>query len=232
MLRIAGVLILVAVVALGLGVPSTLQGNIERFTRPQVPTAVPRVPAPSPTPDGRVAPAAQPNTVVSEVSVKPKPVLGTPQAKPTQTIVGLPARLTIPSIDVDAGFEFVALAADGAMDVPKDPFNVAWYRLGPRPGERGNAVVAGHVDWGGKIAVFWRLRDLQPGNEIQVTTADDKHLTFVVRSVRWYNADKAPVSEVFSQTDATELTLITCGGDFDRSTRQYLSRLVVRAVLR
>ena len=146
--------------------------------------------------------------------------------------VELPKRLMIPAIGVDAGFEFVGLSADGAMDVPKDAAKVAWYRLGPRPGERGNAVVAGHVDWGGKLAVFWALSRRKAGDVVEVTAADDRRYEFVVQWVRWYDASKAPVQEVFAQGDSTEITLITCGGEFDRSTRQYLSRVVVRAVLR
>ena len=146
--------------------------------------------------------------------------------------VALPKRISIPAIGVDAGFEFVGLAADGSMDVPKDPNQVAWYRLGPRPGERGNAVLAGHVDWNGRTAVFWGLKDLQAGDSIEVVAADDRKYEFVVQWKRWYDAEAAPVEDVFRQAEIGEITLITCGGEFDRKRRQYLSRLVVRAVLR
>ncbi len=146
--------------------------------------------------------------------------------------VQLPKRIIIPAIDIDAGFEFVGLSPDGAMDVPRDPSNVAWYQLGPRPGEVGNAVVAGHVDWGGRTAVFWRLGELKPGDVIQVVAADTRKYEFVVQWQRWYDADRAPVDLVFGQSGDAELTLITCGGNFDRQRRQYLSRLVVRARLR
>ncbi len=39
------------------------------------------------------------------------------------------------------------------------------------------------------------------------------------------------MEEVFGGSEVPDITLITCGGAFDRQTRQYLSRLVVRAAL-
>lgn len=146
--------------------------------------------------------------------------------------VKLPIRLRVPSLGVNADVEYVELAGDGAMDVPKYPGNVAWYQPGPKPGEPGNAIIAGHVDWGGRTAVFWGLRTLTPGNVIEVVAADGGRYEFVVDWLKWYDAETAPVDEVFGQSGATELTMITCGGSFDQRTRQYLSRLVVRSTLR
>jgi sortase (surface protein transpeptidase) len=140
--------------------------------------------------------------------------------------------LTIPVLGVDAGFELVGLDADGAMAAPKDPGSVAWYTLGPRPGETGNAVLAGHVDWAGKPGVFWGLGRLKPGDEVEVTAADARTYRFVVRSQQWYDAKRAPVKEVFGQSKVAEVTMITCAGQFDQASHQYTSRLVVKASLR
>lgn len=109
---------------------------------------------------------------------------------------------------------------------------MAWYQLGPRPGERGNAIVAGHVDWGGKTAVFWKLNELKAGSVVEIVATDDRRYEFVVQWQRWYDAEGAPVEEVFGQSEAVEVTLVTCGGAFDPKTRQYRSRLVVRGILR
>ena len=132
---------------------------------------------------------------------------------------------------MSTGFEYLGLTQDKAMDAPKDPDKVGWYKLGPRPGEKGNALVDGHVDWGGKTRVFWGLRNLKPGDTITVTDADGKRHDFAVQWSKWYDAN-ASVSDTFAQTDQTELTLVTCGGEFDHKTKQYLSRLVVRAKLK
>ncbi|MHB1159418.1 MAG: class F sortase [Chloroflexota bacterium] len=168
----------------------------------------------------------------SRILARLKPKADQVAARVREPAVELPTQIRIPAIGVDAGFEYVGLAGDGAMDVPKDGTNVAWYRLGPRPGETGNAVIAGHVDWGGKTAVFWELSRLRAGDLVEITAADGRKYEYVVQWQRWYEATQAPVQDVFGQSDAAEVTLITCGGTFDRRARQYLSRLVVRATLR
>lgn len=198
----------------------------------------PAAPAPAVATALALAATAQPTPTPSlervslpSARLKPRPEVS-PAAGPRETPVGLPKTLRIPAIGVETTFEYVGLTAEGAMDVPKDPNKAAWYQLGPRPGERGNAVIAGHVDWGGKLAVFWGLKDLKPGDLVEVVAADDKKYEYAVQWLRWVDARSASAEEAFRQTDLGEITLITCGGQFDRSTRQYLSRLVVRGVLR
>ena len=67
-----------------------------------------------------------------------------------------------------------------------------------------------------------------------VTAEDGRRFDFVVQWSKWYDYDVAgpQLLEIFGSTDKTELTLITCGGSFDRASRNYLDRLVVRAVLK
>ncbi|HEX2923100.1 MAG TPA: class F sortase [Chloroflexota bacterium] len=179
-----------------------------------------------PTPTA-VTPDEELSRALGKLTAKPEPGNAA-----RETAVELPKRLRIPSIGVDAGVEYVGLAADGAMDVPRDANHVAWYKLGPRPGAVGNAVIAGHVDWGGKVAVFWQLGQLKPGDTIEVVAADDRKYEFVVQWQKWYDASTAPVQEVFGQAGVAEVTLISCGGEFDKKSRQYLSRIVVRGILR
>ncbi|MHB8991505.1 MAG: class F sortase [Chloroflexota bacterium] len=145
--------------------------------------------------------------------------------------VGLPKRLRIPAVQVEAGFEYVGLTPEGAMGAPEDPDRVAWYRAGPRPGQPGNAAIAGHVDWAGKVRAFWWLKQLEVGDIVEVVTEGDESYRFVVRWLRWYDAADAPIEEIFGSSQTPEITLITCGGLFDRRAKQYLSRLVVRAAL-
>lgn len=189
------------------------------------------IPSPSPGPSGVPRPTPTPERVASPAQT-PQRTEQKPATSKHALPVALPRQIRIPAIGVEAGFEFVGRTADGAMDVPRDPDRVAWYRLGPRPGEQGNAVVAGHVDWGGKPAVFWALSQLKAGDLVEIIATDDKKYQFSVQWQRWFEADGAPVQEIFSQGGAAELTAITCGGHFDQRTRQYSSRLVLRAVLR
>jgi sortase (surface protein transpeptidase) len=172
------------------------------------------VPAPSPTATARAAPATVP------------PVATAPPASG----VGAPVRLLIPSIGVDAAVEQVATDADGNMATPADPWNTAWYAPGPRPGQPGNAAIAGHVDYNaiGPV-VFWDLRNLAPGSEVLVVTDSGMTLRFVVRDSAYYRPENAPLAAIFGPSAEANLNLITCGGTFNPVTRQYDQRLVVFA---
>ena len=120
--------------------------------------------------------------------------------------------------------------ANGAMQAPEDPDTVGWFEPGVQLGVPGNVLLDGHADWGGRLRVFGRLHQLEPGDTLQITSADGGVLTFDVVWTRLYDAETAPLDEIFQQTSAQEVTLITCGGSFDPSIRMYLGRWVVRAI--
>jgi len=142
----------------------------------------------------------------------------------------LPVRLTIPKINVDAAIEYVGLAPDGSMDVPKEPGNAGWFSLGPRPGEKGTAVVAGHFGWkDGKAAVFDDLHLLQAGDRIYVENEKGTTTAFVVRESRTYGENDNP-SDAYSSNDGkVHLNLITCEGVWNKNKKSYSDRLVVFA---
>lgn len=141
-----------------------------------------------------------------------------------------PLSLSIPRLGTSAPIVPVGLEEDGAMAAPTDPDTVGWYELGPGVGVPGNAVLAGHVDWAGRLRAFGRLRDLAAGDRIVLAAPDGGALAYQVEWNVLVDADTAPVAELFAQSPREELTLITCGGEFDPATRQYLGRVVVRAV--
>jgi LPXTG-site transpeptidase (sortase) family protein len=119
---------------------------------------------------------------------------------------------------------------NGTMQSPTNPVDVAWYRFSARPGQVGNMVMAGHVDYANYgPAVFWFLQDLVPGDEIRVTTETGAVYSYRVTSLATYPEATAPVAEIVGPTDTEMLTLITCAGTFNRSSRAYDRRLVVRA---
>ncbi|MGN6758214.1 MAG: class F sortase [Thermomicrobiales bacterium] len=146
----------------------------------------------------------------------------------TLPAVGLPVRLSIPSIGVDAPIEQVGVDANNNMATPQNPWDTAWYAPGPRPGQFGNAVVAGHVDYHdiGPV-VFWNLHQLGPGSEIFVTADDGARRRFVVTAVEIYPADQAPLEQIFGASGDVNLNLVSCIGDFDPASRSYNQRIVV-----
>lgn len=140
----------------------------------------------------------------------------------------LPIRLMIPRIKVDAAVEYVGLTPQGAMDIPKGPENVAWLDIGPRPGEQGSAVMAGHFGWkNGLPAVFDDLHILQEGDKIYIVDETGATTTFAVREVKTYG-EKQDAADVFGSIDGkAHLNLVTCQGVWNKNRQSYSKRLVV-----
>ncbi len=145
-----------------------------------------------------------------------------------QTQTGEPVNLKIPAINVDSFVVNVGLAADGAMDVPKNTKEVGWFKLGQRPGENGSAVIAGHYGVKkGKGSVFDDLYKLRKGDKLYIEDGKGMIISFVVRESRRYDP-KADASEVFGSTDGKpHLNLITCEGTWNKALGGYSKRLVV-----
>lgn len=144
--------------------------------------------------------------------------------------VAVPVALTIPSIGVDTPLIDLGRTSSGTLQVP-DSFTVAgWYDLGPRPGQPGPAVIAGHVDSTKGPAVFYLLGNLRAGDRVYVKRADGSVATFVVTGVLMYTKAAFPASSVYGPVSGPQLRLITCGGTFDYARHSYLSNVVVYAI--
>jgi hypothetical protein len=142
-----------------------------------------------------------------------------------------PVRLAIPAIGVATPLVRLGLEADGGMQVPADFGRAGWFTEGPAPGQVGPSVIAGHVDSRSGPAVFYRLRELRPGQAILVERVDGSRLRFVVEQARSYPKEGFPTAAVFGPVPEAALRLITCAGDFDRSRGSYRDNLVVFARL-
>ena len=134
----------------------------------------------------------------------------------------------IPAINVNAAIQNLGVTAKGAMEVPSNTADVGWFRLGPRPGEKGSAVIAGHFNGeNGEAGVFTNLYKLRKGDKLYIKDDKGISITFVVRESRLYNPGYA--DEVFSGTGSAQLNLITCDGVLDGAKKSFSKRLVVFA---
>lgn len=141
---------------------------------------------------------------------------------------GLPVRLEIPAIGVDAVIEKVGRDAQGAVDVPKIAANVAWFTESALPGQAGRAsIVVGHLDDPYGPAVFYDLRRLLPGDELAVTYENGDRVVFVVESKERYQHDVVPTQRLYGATANARLNLVTCDGAWDAGQANYQQRLVV-----
>lgn len=138
-----------------------------------------------------------------------------------------PMRLIIPRLKVDAVVESVGKDARGDAGVPQKSQNVAWYNVGPAPGEPGNAVISGHLDDKVGPAIFRRLGELKVNDKLTVIDKASVQRTFQVIEVAAYPYQKAPITKIFGFDLEHDLNLITCTGRWNNKTHTYSQRLVV-----
>ena len=141
-----------------------------------------------------------------------------------------PVRIRIPAIGVDAPVDPLTTDRDGALLAPRTYGDAGWWRDGPQPGERGPAVIAGHVDSKRGPAVFFRLAHLGSGDKIFLDRADGSTAVFATKRIERHGKDDFPTDAVYGDTADPQLRLITCGGKFDRKARRYLDNVIVFAV--
>jgi hypothetical protein len=126
-----------------------------------------------------------------------------------------PVRVEIAGVGVSAPVGPLGLNADGSLEVPGDFARAGWYTGRPTPGEAGPAVIVAHRASRRGPGAFWRLPEMQPGQEIVITRADGRRVLFTVDRVEQHRKDAFPTQAVYGPTAETELRLITCGGPFE-----------------
>jgi sortase (surface protein transpeptidase) len=144
----------------------------------------------------------------------------------------VPVRIAIPSIGVASSLDRLGRARDRTVEVPSRWEVAGWYAPGTRPGDPGSAVILGHVDSKRGPAVFFRLRELRQGDDITITRADGSSVRFAVDRTEQYDKRRFPTDAVYYPTLASELRLVTCGGEFDATAGHYRSNVIVFATLK
>ena len=130
----------------------------------------------------------------------------------------VPDRVAIPGIQVDAPIMPVGLDADGWVDAPppEDPNLAGWFTGAVAPGEKGTAVVVGHVDNQQGPAVFYGLGALKKGNKVEVHRQDGKTAVFEIYGIEVFEKNNFPGDRVYASKGSPELRVITCGGGFSK----------------
>jgi hypothetical protein len=78
--------------------------------------------------------------------------------------------------------------------------------------------------------VFSKLRSLKSGDMVMITGHDGTTRGFRVSGARSFPKDHFPTTEIYSETQAPVLRMITCAGRFDRGSGHDTDNLVVSAV--
>jgi Sortase domain len=198
---------------------SRSSGEASQPTSTLVPTTAPAptsasppsTPAPSPVPPATSAPPRSPGIDAEAAD---------------------PVRVEVPAIGVDAPVIALGLDPSGALEVPGNFAETGWWTGGPEPGEQGPAIIAGHVDSKRGPAVFYRLRELGVGDVVGVTRADGSRVEFTVQRIERHAKAAFPTESVYASTAGADLRLITCGGEFDRTSGHYVDNVIVFATRR
>lgn len=129
-----------------------------------------------------------------------------------------PDRVRIPAIQVDAPVVPVGLDTNGWVGAPPpDDANLAgWFTGAVSPGEKGTAVVVGHVDNKQGPAVFYGLGALKKGNRVEVLRKDGRTAVFEIYGVELFAKADFPGDRVYRSKGTPELRVITCGGGFSK----------------
>jgi LPXTG-site transpeptidase (sortase) family protein len=161
--------------------------------------------------------------------------------------VGSADRMVVKKLNINAPLTFRKVPPTGVMPNPEGPDDVAYYdfsgfpNLGGGPGLGGNSIFAGHVDSGTKAckngsvpppctAVLWDLNGLKVGDEIELQV-NGKSFKYAVTSNQPVSAslNDGTWDRIVASTAKESLTIITCGGDFNRETHEYTNRQVLTA---
>lgn len=143
-----------------------------------------------------------------------------------------PQRLRIPAVDLAAAVRPVGVdPRTGELAVPETVSSVGWYRYGPGlDTDTGSVVIAGHVDSSTQgLGAFSRLAEIRPGDRVAVRGADGSVRDFRVVSREVFGKSQVPYKRLFARDGRARLTLVTCGGAFDRETASYRDNIVVTA---
>lgn len=159
----------------------------------------------------------------------------TPQSASTPTGIPVPRRVRIPALDVNARIVAVGLDRHDNMEIPEDIDKVGWYDLGVPPGApTGSAVLVGHRDGveQGRGA-FYSIGSLEPGERIDIERDDGSSVSYrvVSRELIGRPSFATEANDLFAIDGPHRLTLISCGGVYDRDRGGYQSNVIVTALV-
>jgi sortase (surface protein transpeptidase) len=150
-----------------------------------------------------------------------------------QTVRDRPVRIRIPALKVNAMIIPVGVTASGALNVPTNVTQAAWYQAGAAPGQPGTAIIAAHVDFNGKLGLFNGLHSLSKGTPVYVTDAGGKTRLFKTTVGKLAPKSDPTTVQALAAASASpgksRLALITCGGDLNTAKHSYYDNYVLLA---
>ena len=200
---------------------------------------------------GTTSPEAAGTTSTTSTTKQPATTGASPQATAAsrRCVAGVPARLVIPALGVNASFQSIGVDASAPSDAqgrkplgnPSDRTQAGWYSAGPRPGSGTGTVIAnGHTYHDGS-AIFKEsfASTVATGQRIDVVQVNGTVCSYQVQQV-WRDVSKSDYPTIVSSqglydfSGPERLFLATCGGPFDPSGQNYdhISMLIATPINR
>ena len=168
----------------------------------------------------------EPDHEPTDVEDEPDPPEPPPEVPVVSYITSLPVRVIIPNLSLD--YEIRSMGADrrGNMEVAPFLAVTSWFNRSPIPGNRGNAILAGHNAWRVERSRLFTLDTLRVGDYMEIEYADGSSLSFRLESVFVYPLLTAPAELIMDVGGESRVTLITCKGPFSRTMGTSENRIV------
>lgn len=172
---------------------------------------------------------------VNTVAAPASPAQSSPLPPAAKDVLpaSVPVSIEFPSLGKQSKLISLGLRSDGTLEVPpgEPGAPAAWFNGSPSPGERGPAVIYGHVNaTDGGAGVFAKLRALKKGELVRIKRDDGSTAEFKIYRGEQYAKTAFPTEKVYGNTEGSELRLITCDG-YDPKTGEFDDNYVVYAQL-
>ncbi len=165
------------------------------------------------------------NSVIVPSTVKPAPV----SIANYMVAPDLPRYLNIPKLNVHARVLSVGVTKNGALGTPNNVFDTAWYNESSKPGQPGAVLIDGHVSSWTSNGVFYGLKNLRPGDILQIIRGDGKIFNYRVVKTVIFNSNNVNMTESLSSVNPNVpgLNLMSCTGDVIPGTSEFNERILV-----
>jgi len=141
----------------------------------------------------------------------------------------LPRYLNIPKLNVHARVMQVGVTTDGALGTPSNVHDTAWYTGSAKPGQPGATLIDGHVSSWTTRGVFYGLKNLVAGDNLQIVRGDGAVFNYQVVKTAVYPADHVDMQAAITPVTAGKpgLNLITCTGQVNKKSSTFNQRIIV-----
>jgi hypothetical protein len=171
------------------------------------------------------APAQTPAQIPGPAAVQIRPAVPEPEVT-----IPRPVRVQVEGTGIDLEVIPGGVEENGAMALPDNHYQAAWYRYGPAPGaDEGSSVLAAHVDSRTEQLPIAGLKDVAEGTILTVTREDGSVLRYATEGVENIAKRSLDGHRLFDRTGEPRLKLVTCGGEWLEAQDDYEDNVVLTA---